>query len=166
MINKIILFTLSLIFINPGFNTIVQNNSLQVYNFEEDDENTLPSYLQGGMPWEWKKTEWVIRNIDGNKVLAHIGFWDDDPDGVFPLCWIKDSKARDLTLSVKLYPVRPPAEIIHDVHDGAGIVFRFKNTHNYYLLRAVPLWNTSTFVQSSWWEENVTLRKRFGNCFG
>jgi len=91
------------------------------------------------MTGEWKKTEWVIRNIDGNKVLAHIGFWDDDPDGVFPLCWIKDSKARDLTLSVKLYHVGPPAEIIHAVHDGAGIVFRFKNTHNYYLLRAVSL---------------------------
>jgi len=134
-----LLIVLSLILFYPGFKTIAQDKSLQVYEFEEDEENSLPDYLQEGMTGEWKKTEWIIKDINGNKVLAHIGFWEDDPDGVFPVCWIKDSKAKDLTLSVKLYPVHPPAEIKQAVHDGAGIIFRFKNPNNYYLLRAVPL---------------------------
>ena len=107
---------------------------MQDFDFEESKENSLPDYFQEGITGVWKKTQWLVRNINGNKVLAHIGFWEDDPDGVFPVCWIKDGKARDFTLSVKLYPVHPPVEIKHAVHDGAGIIFRFKNTDNYYLL--------------------------------
>ena len=139
MVNKILLIVLSLIFFYQGFKTIAQKKSLQVFDFEESKENSLPDYFQEGITGVWKKTQWLVRNINGNKVLAHIGFWEDDPDGVFPVCWIKDGKARDFTLSVKLYPVHPPVEIKHAVHDGAGIIFRFKNTNNYYLLRSVPL---------------------------
>ena len=139
MVNKILLIVLSLIFFYPGFKTITQKKSLRVFDFEESKENSLPDYFQEGITGVWKKTQWLVKNINGNKVLAHIGFWEDDPDGVFPVCWIKDGKGRDFTLSVKLYPVHPPVEIKHAVHDGAGIIFRFKNTNNYYLLRSVPL---------------------------
>ncbi len=82
------------------------------------------------MTGEWKATEWTV--------LAHIGFWPEDPHAVYPVCWVKNSAAKDLTLSVRLYPLRPPADIKTAIHDGAGIVVRFMDPDNYYLLRAVP----------------------------
>lgn len=111
----------------------------QIFGFERYDEWSLPDEFQAGMTGRWKATEWRVRRIDGNMVLAHIGRWDEDPDNVFPVCWVKESKARNLTLSVRLFPVRPPADIQGAVHDGAGIVVRFRDPDNYYLLRAVPL---------------------------
>ena len=115
-----------------------QEPRTRVFGFEGDVERTLPDGFQAGMTGTWKPTEWSVRRVDGNRVLAHVGFWDEDPDRVFPLCWVKDSKARDLTLTVRLFPHRPPAEIRNAVHDGAGIVVRLKDPDNYYLLRAVP----------------------------
>ena len=110
-----------------------------IFDFEGYAEWSFPDGFEAGMTGTWKATEWRVRRVSGNQVLAHIGFWDEDPDGVFPVCWVKNSKARDLTLAVRLFPVRPPEEIPDAVHDGAGIVFRFKDPANYYLLRAVPL---------------------------
>lgn len=106
--------------------------------FDGDEEQTLPAEFQTGMTGAWQATEWSVRTVDGNQVMAHVGFWNEDPDGVFPLCWVKDSKAQDLALTVRLFPVQPPADIDKAVHDGAGIVIRLKNPDNYYLLRAVP----------------------------
>jgi hypothetical protein len=106
--------------------------------FEDDRIGTLPEGFQCGMTGQWKATEWSVREFRGTRVLGHFGFWEDDPDGVFPVCWIRDSKARDLTLTVRLFPVRPPPAVKNAVHDGAGIVVRLKDPDNYYLMRAVP----------------------------
>jgi len=108
------------------------------YTFEETQEGALPEDFQTGMTGEWKRTEWRVKKVDGNAVLAHVGFWDEDPDGVFPVAWVKNSKARDLRLTVRLFPVNPPASVKGAIHDGTGIIVRFKNPDNYYLLRAVP----------------------------
>jgi hypothetical protein len=115
-----------------------QEPRTRIFGFEGDNENTLPEGFQVGMTGTWKASEWSVRRVEGDKALAHIGFWDEDPDDVFPVCWVKDSRALDLTLTVRLFPVAPPAEVREAVHDGAGIVVRFKNPDNYYLLRAVP----------------------------
>lgn len=108
------------------------------HTFDGTAEGALPDAFRAGMTGEWKKTEWAVRKVDGNAVLAHVGFWEEDPDGVFPVAWVKDSKARDLRLAVRLFPVRPPASVTGAIHDGAGIVIRFKDPDNYYLLRSVP----------------------------
>jgi hypothetical protein len=116
-----------------------QERQIQVFDFEDDTEMTVPSGFETGMTGDWKATEWSVREVAGNRALAHIGFWNEDPDGVFPVCWVTNSKARDLTLTVRLFPVQPPTEVPNAVHDGAGIVLRFTDPDNYYLLRAVPL---------------------------
>ena len=108
------------------------------YTFDGNPEGTLPPNFQTGMTGDWKKTEWTIQKVEGNTVLAHVGFWGEDPDGVFPVAWVKDSKAKNLDLTVRLFPVHPPESIKKAVHDGAGIVVRFRDPDNYYLLRAVP----------------------------
>jgi len=108
------------------------------YTFDGTPEGALPKDFQTGMTGEWQKTEWSIQKVEGNAVLAHVGFWEEDPDGVFPVAWVKNSKARDLRLTVRLFPVHPPTSVERAVHDGAGIVVRFMDTDNYYLLRSVP----------------------------
>jgi hypothetical protein len=57
---------------------------------------------------------------------------------VFPICWVKDARAKDLAVGVRVYPLRPPPGIKKAIPDGAGIVVRFKDPDKYYLLRAVP----------------------------
>jgi hypothetical protein len=85
-----------------------QEPRTRIFGFEGDNENTLPEGFQVGMTGTWKATEWSVRRVEGDKALAHIGFWDEDPDDVFPVCWVKDSRALDLTLTVRLFPVAPP----------------------------------------------------------
>lgn len=108
------------------------------FGFENDRVQAMPAGFQAGMTGTWKATEWSVRVVDGQHVLAHIGFWDEDPDGVFPLCWTTGATASDIALSVRLFPVSPPSDSRHGVHDGAGIVVRLADANNYYLLRAVP----------------------------
>ena len=79
-----------------------------------------------------------MHDFQGGRVLGHFGFWDEDPDGVFPVCWVRGASAKDLRLSVQLYPVRPPDGIKDAVHDGAGLVVRLQDADNYYLIRVVP----------------------------
>ncbi len=122
-----------------GAPSMAQEHRTQSFDFENAAIKALPAGFQTGMTGEWKATEWSVQKVSGNRVIAHIGFWNEDPDGVFPVCWVKNSKARNLTLTVRLFAVRPPTEIQGAVHDGAGIVVRFKDVNNYYLLRAVPL---------------------------
>jgi len=90
------------------------------------------------MTGQWKATEWSVHDFQRMRILAHFGFWEEDPAGVFPVCWVRDAKAKDLTLTVRLFPVRPPAGVKNAIHDGAGIVVRFKDPDNYYLMRAIP----------------------------
>lgn len=137
MTKSIVAVALALCVICAG-RAMGQEQRTRVFGFDGISEGALPDGFQAGTTGTWKVTEWSVRTVGGNKVLAHIGFWDEDPDGVFPVCWVKDSTARDLTLSVRLFPAHPPPEIPNASHDGAGIMVRFKDPQNYYLLRAVP----------------------------
>ena len=121
-----------------GAAAMAEQPTTKIFDFESSVERTVPNGFRTGMTGRWKSTEWGVRRIAGNRVLAHLGFWSEDPDGVFPVCWVTDSRARDLTLTVRMFPVAPPRDIPSAVHDGAGIVVRFKDPDNYYLLRAVP----------------------------
>lgn len=108
------------------------------YTFDGTPQGALPNDFQTGMTGKWRKTEWSIQKVKGNAILAHVGFWEEDPDGVFPVAWVKNSKARNLRLTAQLFLVMPPSLVKRAVHDGAGIVVRFIDPDNYYLLRAVP----------------------------
>jgi hypothetical protein len=134
-----ILAILAIVLITTGLNpNPAAAQKSPVVTFEDDQVGTLPEGLQCGMTGQWKATEWSVQNFEGMRVLGHFGFWGEDPDGVFPVCWVRDAKAKDLTLTARLFPVRPPAGVKNAVHDGAGIVVRFKNPDNYYLMRAIP----------------------------
>jgi hypothetical protein len=109
-----------------------------ILTFQDDQVGALPQGFQCGMTGQWKATEWSTQNFQNKSVLRHFGFWEEDPDGIFPVCWVRDSQAKDLTLTVRLFAVRPPTGVKNAIHDGAGIVVRLKDRNNYYLMRANP----------------------------
>jgi hypothetical protein len=85
---------------------------------------------------------WIIQEDAtapaGRKVLAQVG--DDPTRNRFPLC-IHSFAARNVAVSVQFKPVSGT------VDQAGGIVFRYKDKDNYYLVRANAL------------EDNVVLYK-------
>jgi hypothetical protein len=83
--------------------------------------------------------KWVVESEGANKYLAQI-----DPDRTrarFPVAVLSDVSAADVDLSVRFRPVSGR------VDQAAGLVWRFQNEDNYYIVRANAL------------EQNVVLYK-------
>lgn len=83
--------------------------------------------------------KWIVQAEGPNKYLAQI-----DPDSTrarFPVAVLSDITAADVDLSVRFKPVSGR------VDQAAGLVWRFQNENNYYIVRANAL------------EDNVVLYK-------
>ena len=83
--------------------------------------------------------KWVVQSEGSNKYLAQV-----DPDNTrsrFPVAVLADVTTADLDLSVRFKPVSGR------VDQAAGLVWRFLNEDNYYIVRANAL------------ESNVVLYK-------
>jgi hypothetical protein len=77
--------------------------------------------------------KWVVQAEGGNKYLAQV-----DPDNTrsrFPVAVVSDVTAADVDLSVRFRSVSGT------VDQAAGLVWRFQNEDNYYLVRANALEN-------------------------
>jgi hypothetical protein len=86
-----------------------------------------------------KPGKWVVQSDGTNKVLAQT-----DPDATrsrFPVAVLSDVTAADLDLSVRFKPISGR------VDQAAGLVWRYQNQDNYYIVRANAL------------EDNVVLYK-------
>ena len=83
--------------------------------------------------------QWVVQADGSNKVLAQA-----DPDSTrsrFPVAVLSDVAAADVDLSVRFKPISGR------VDQAAGLVWRYQNQDNYYIVRANAL------------EDNVVLYK-------
>jgi hypothetical protein len=83
--------------------------------------------------------KWVIQQDGSNKVLAQT-----DPDSTrsrFPVAVLSDVAVADVDLSVRFKPISGR------VDQAAGLVWRYQNQDNYYIVRANAL------------EDNVVLYK-------
>ena len=77
--------------------------------------------------------KWVVQQDGDNKALAQT-----DPDSTgsrFPLAVLSDVSAEDVDVSVRVKPVSGR------VDQAAGLVWRYQNADNYYLVRANALEN-------------------------
>lgn len=107
-------------------------------NFEKIIPGKLPSGWsqfhtgQGG-------TDWKVLDDQGNKVLAQL--YSDNPNSHFNVIINDKISAKDMELTVRLKGVTGN----HD--QGGGLVWRFTDKNNYYVVRANPL------------EDNVVLYK-------
>lgn len=77
--------------------------------------------------------KWIVQAEGSNKYLAQV-----DPDNTrsrFPVAVVSDVNAADVDLSVRFKPVSGR------VDQAAGLVWRFQNEDNYYIVRANALEN-------------------------
>jgi hypothetical protein len=101
-------------------------------DFENDTVGQPPKgFLFGHTAKAGAPGKWVIETEGTNKVLAQA-----DPDSTrsrFPVAVIDDLQAADIDLSVRFKPVSGK------VDQAAGLVWRYQDEDNYYLVRANAL---------------------------
>jgi hypothetical protein len=104
----------------------------QVINFDKDDEGKAPKGFIFGLTGKGKPGVWVVRKDpaapSAPNVLAQT---DADPVSYrFPLCVYEGFSGRDVDLSVRYKPVSGKED------QAAGIVWRYQDPDNYYIVRA------------------------------
>jgi hypothetical protein len=104
-------------------------------NFDTDKPGQAPAGFTLALTGQGKAGVWVVMK-DGssptqNQILAQT---DADPTGYrFPLAVFDGLTAKDADISVKFKPVSGKQD------QGAGIVWRYKDANNYYIVRANAL---------------------------
>lgn len=85
-----------------------------------------------GRPGAWT----IVTDATAPSPPYTLGQTDEDPTGHrFPVCVLDAFAAADVDLSVRFRPMKGYTD------QAAGIVWRFRDRHNYYLLRANALEN-------------------------
>jgi len=117
--------------------------AVTVLDFEDATVGALPSGFSialsgGGGPAAWAIQE-DASSAAGSKVLVQTS--RDETSKRFPLCVYEPFSARDVDLAVRFKPISGK------VDQAAGLVFRYRDSSNYYIVRANAL------------EENVVLYK-------
>jgi hypothetical protein len=107
-------------------------------DFEKHSLNALPrgwsqSFTGSG------NTDWKVINDNGDKVLAQL--YSNNPSSHFNIIINDSIRAKDMTLSVKLKGVKG------DIDQGGGLVWRFIDKENYYVVRANPLENNAVLYK-------------------
>jgi hypothetical protein len=116
---------------------------LKTINFDQDNQGQPPAGFSFGLTGQGKAGVWVVMKDDASpgqkNILAQT---NADPTSYrFPLAVFDGLAAKDLDASVKFKPVSGSKD------QGAGIVWRYKDANNYYIVRANAL------------EDNVVLYK-------
>ena len=114
-----------------------------VIDFDSAEVGKLPADFSTALTGDGGLAAWVVQEDptapSGNKVLAQTSL--DGTSYRFPLCVYDNFTARDVMVSVKFKPISGK------VDQAAGIVWRYQDKDNYYLVRANAL------------EDNVVLYK-------
>jgi hypothetical protein len=130
--------TLALL-IAAGATVMTYANTRKV-DFNQDAVDQPPKGFEfGHTAGVGKPGTWLVQADGTNKVLAQT-----DPDSTrarFPVAVLSDVSAADVDLSVRFKPVSGR------VDQAAGLVWRYQNQDNYYIVRANAL------------EDNVVLYK-------
>ncbi len=104
-------------------------------DFNQDKAGEPPSGFSTGLTGRGRPGKWVVTkdstSPNQGNVLAQT---DADSTGYrFPICVYDGLTAKDVDVSVKFKPVSGK------VDQGAGIVWRYQNKDNYYIVRANAL---------------------------
>lgn len=104
----------------------------QVLNFDKDSINKSPNGFSAYLTGKGKPGNWIVIKDENApskpNVLAQT---DMDPTSYrFPICIYENFNAKDIDISVKFKPIKGSED------QAAGIVWRFKDKDNYYIVRA------------------------------
>ena len=139
---------------NTGSKT--SKKSMQTENQEQLKEAIAPetsnitfdfeNYPSGQLPVGWSQyfsgrggTNWQTAIDNGNKVLAQL--YSDNPGNHFNIVVNDSIRLKNMTLTVRLKGITGKED------QGGGLIWRFTDKDNYYIVRANPL------------EDNVVLYK-------
>ena len=134
-------YALALLFVSATL--AAQTPSRRVIDFESDSVGQPPSGFSFALTGGGRPGVWVVRKedraADRGNVLAQT-----DADGTsyrFPIAVFNEVTTRDVDISVRFRPVSGR------VDQAAGLVWRYQDANNYYIVRANAL------------ESNVVLYK-------
>ena len=105
------------------------------YNFDNEKVGSLPTYLQAGLTGQGIRSEWSVKQDStapsAPNVLAQTA--DEAVDYHFPYVVLAGQDFSDLNASVSFKAVSGR------IDQAAGIIFRFVDSGDYYVLRANAL---------------------------
>lgn len=114
--------------------TILVQGATRKVDFSDDVVGQPPKAFEFGHTAKaGAPGKWIVQAEGTNKYLAQV-----DPDNTrarFPVAVVRDVSASDVDLSVRFKPVSGR------VDQAAGLVWRFQNEDNYYIVRANALEN-------------------------
>ena len=119
------------------------NVMCQAFSFENDKTGQIPAGFLSAISGNGSQSDWVV--VDDNsrpgntKALAQKS--TESVSYHFPLCINQSIELTDLTISVKFKPISGK------IDQAAGLVWRYKDNNNYYVVRGNAL------------EDNVVLYK-------
>lgn len=131
------MFAISVLF---AASLITVRGSTRIVDFSQDTIDQPPKGFEFAHTARvGRPGKWIVQNDGGNKVLAQTDA--DATRSRFPVAVLADVMTADADLSVRFKPISG------SVDQAAGLLWRYQNEDNYYLVRANAL------------EDNVVLYK-------
>lgn len=126
-------YTLGLLLVSATL--AAQNPSRRVIDFESDSVGQPPAGFSFALTGSGRQGVWVVRKDDAaaerGNVLAQTDA--DRTSYRFPLAVFNDVATKDVDISVRFRPVSG------GVDQAAGLVWRYQDANNYYIVRANAL---------------------------
>jgi len=114
--------------------TLAVHGATRKVDFSDDAVGQPPKGLEFGHTAKvGAPGKWIVQAEGANKYLAQVD--TDNTRSRFPVAVVSDLMTADVDLSVRFKPVSGR------VDQAAGLVWRFQNEDNYYLVRANALEN-------------------------
>ena len=114
--------------------TIVVHGATRTVDFSDGAVGQAPKGFEFGHTAKaGSPGKWIVQAEGSNKYLAQVDL--DNTRSRFPVAVVSDVTVADVDLSVRFRPVSGR------VDQAAGLVWRFQNEDNYYIVRANALEN-------------------------
>ena len=126
-------FTLGLLLLSAAL--AAQTSARRVIDFESDKVGQAPPLFSFGLTGSGRPGVWVVQKDDAAKERGNV-LAQTDADRTsyrFPVAVFNDVTATDVDISVRFRPVSG------SVDQAAGLVWRYQNANNYYIVRANAL---------------------------
>ena len=117
--------------------TVMSHAQTTILNFDKDKVGESPKGFTTALTGRGKPGVWVVTKDDPSQSKGNVlAQTDSDETGYrFPLCIHDGFTAKDADISVKFKPVSGKKD------QAAGIVWRYRDKDNYYIVRANALEN-------------------------
>ena len=112
-----------------------QTPSRRVIDFESDTSGQAPAAFTFGLTGSGRPGAWSVRKDDASPERGNV-LAQSDADSTsyrFPVAVFNDVTAADVDISVRFRP------ITGRVDQAAGLVWRYRDANNYYIVRANAL---------------------------